>query len=823
MNESVHVSLNAKDLARILRAENCRLPFPDAPIQGILFDTREPGFAGHFVFFAIQGLNHDGHTYIDAAIEKGCSTIVVEKPGLELPDVNIIEVTSSQFALQELGWYCRRNFSGLLAALAGSNGKTTIKDWAWELLISTVPTYKSPGSYNSQIGVPLSLWFLNNRYKVALIETGASLPGEIERLEGVVLPDLVLYTHIGDAHDSNYTSHSSKVEELGRLASRAKVLILNAGQPYTHEILLSRASHSARVVLYGFNNEGSESSDYSVFTAANGELQWRCKGHFYPITFFSRESEDIENLSAALALAIECGGEPEFVVKAISGLRPVEMRMEIREGAYQRTLINDVWCNDITSLKRALQQLWQFRERGPLYLIYTPFAFPDSEGRWLPETLLEEVLKDWLTGLWGIGNLFAPLKARFPDKVSCFDTVEDLIPSARSLPAGSVVLIKGARVYRMERILRILEGSTHTAQLQINLHAAVQNLRYYRSRYPSDLRWMVLLKAAGYGAGEVELAQAMQTAGVDYLAVAAADEGVRLRRAGIQLPILVLNPALGQFSELIRYNLEPGLYSINLVKSWLADKEASAFPFHVKLNTGMNRLGVDSADGEELLLSLKEAGNALLVSVYSHLAASDDPEADDFTRQQLDRLNEFAKNYASVTRKSVLTHISNSGAIQRGWVGDCSMVRLGIGLYGISVRPEDKPFLKEVLNLTTSILQIRELKKGEQIGYGLSTKLERDSRVAVLALGYADGYRRSLGFGKGKILVHGKLCPTLGAVSMDLLSIDITNVPEAREGDIVLVFGADYSIVNMAMQAETIPYEIMTGLGRRLPRIFIRE
>jgi len=811
--------LTANRFAQIIGAQVVTMPHPEADIDGVLIDTRNPGSARNHVFFAINGLNHDGHAHLDAAVKKGCTTLVVEQLNYQIEGVNCLQVSSSQLALQSLGAYCRQQFTGKVAAICGSNGKTTVKDWAWELLTDSFPIYKSPGSFNSQIGVPLSLWYLSNQYDAALIEAGISLPGEMERLEKIVQPDFVVYTHIGDAHGANFPDEISKLSEKGVMTRSASQVLLNGNQPEIHSGLLKQANPNAEFLTYGVSCK----ADFSIHVDEDGQVIWEVKDESYLLSFFSGESEDLENLSAALAVAVCMGGSPRDLAEAVPGLRSVEMRMEIREGAFQRTLINDVWSNDISSLRRALQQLWHFRERGPLYLVYTPYAFPDREGNMIPAELLGEVLGDWLTGLWGVGELFAPLREHFPEKVNCFNSVEELIPHTRNLPHGAVVLIKGARSYRMERVLRSLEAYTHSAQLHINLHAAGQNLRFYRSRYSPTMRWMVLLKAAGYGAGEVELAQAMQSAGVDYLAVATADEGVRLRRAGIQLPILVLNPSAGQFEELKEFNLEPGLYSLTLLRVWLSGSSSASLPFHVKLNTGMNRLGIDSPDWREVLSLLNPLPKGQLRSVYSHFAASDDSEADEFSRLQLSRLNEFVARYKSETGNTVLTHISNSGAIQRGWVGDCTMVRLGIGLYGISVRPEDRPFLKEVLSLTTSILQIRDLPRGAQIGYGVAQKLDKDARIGILALGYADGYKRNLGFGKGKILVHGKLCPTVGAVSMDLLAVDLTLVPEAREGDTALVFGADYSIQNMAIQAETIPYEIMTGLGRRLPRIFTRE
>jgi alanine racemase len=787
----------------------------DAFVGELITDTRVPGVIHEGVFFALQG-QRDGHDFLNDALLRGIKTLIVSRTIHVEGRVNVLLVQNTLLALQQLAAFKRKKYEGRVVAVTGSNGKTTLKEWTWQILFHHFKTFKSPGSFNSQFGVPLSVWGIDNRYKIALIEAGISRPNEMQTLAEVIYPDWVLFTAMGDAHSENFIGMEDKIAEKAKLAKGANRCFLSADQPEWFEIWKKNLPSSVTLSTYGT----AASAHCRVYRNASGKIVWSIPSGEFEIPFFSSSAQDLHNVAGALAIAMETGLKPEEILPAIEPLRPIRMRLEIRSGYPSRTIISDVWSNDEASMKRALEHLIPYASRGPLFVLCSPFAQSIKSVN----DLLEYGINQYGIHVWGIGASFKALEIQFPSQVKCFQTLNEMLIASDALPSNAVVLVKGARKYAMEQLSEHLSSKHNATALTINLPAIINNFRYFQNKMPTKKAWMIMLKAAGYGSGELETALVLQRYGVDYFAVANAEEGIRLRKGGITISILILNPVVSDFKRMVEYRLEPALYSMSILKKWLAFPENYVqVPCHLKWNTGMNRLGLNPENILEVSECLAAASGVKVASVYSHLSASENPSADEFTREQIRLFKQMVESLKSVLDYSFHTHISNSAGIQRFKDLPFSMVRLGIGLYGIAGSPEDKPYMEPVLEWQASILQIRKVNRGERIGYGFPEPIPKDLIVGIVGVGYADGFPRNLGEGRGGMRVSNQWCPTLGSVCMDLTLIDLTNVPEAREGDMAEIFGKHVGVEDVAQRAQTIPYEIMTGIGKRIPRVFITE
>jgi alanine racemase len=779
----------------------------NSQVRYLLHDSRQLTSPGETAFFAIRGPHHDGHRYLPDLYQRGVREFVVETDvdKARYPGATIWRVENSIRALQELAAAHRAKFSVPVVGITGSNGKTIVKEWLGQLLAPDFVVCKSPKSYNSQIGVPLSVWQLNDTHTLGIFEAGVSVPGEMANLERVIQPTIGIFTNIGSAHDEGFENRSQKIREKLELFRHVRTFVYCAD--YT----------DITAELPGYLRP-----DCQVLAWAPGAV-WA--GLTKP-----PETDDAtaENLGHCVTLLRYLGIPDAEIARRLGTLRPVSMRLELKEALNGCTLVDDSYNNDLVGLGMALNFLANQHQRPHRVAILSDVL---QSGVPEPELYarIAQLLKDkGVNQLIAIGEAFSRNQMAFALPAKFYASTDEFL--ARFRPSDfqqSVVLVKGARSFQFEKITARLAVRTHGTVLEINLDAISHNLNVYREKLGSGTRIMVMVKAFAYGSGSAEVANLLQFHRVDYLAVAYADEGVTLRQAGVRTPIMVMNPSAATFSQLIDFNLEPEIYSTKILREWLdfitqSSILHSPFSIHLKLDTGMHRLGFEESELDAVLETLRQTPRLRVASVFSHLAAADDRAFDDFTTEQVSRFTRMADRLEAALGYAPLRHLLNSAGIARFPDARMSMARLGIGLYGVAVRPEDQARLRTVGTLRTVISQLKTVPPSETVGYGRRGELSRETRVATIALGYADGYDRGFSRGVGRVLVNGTLCPVLGNVCMDMTMVDVTDA-EAAEGDEVIIFGENPTIRDLADWIGTIPYEILTGVSERVRRVFFRE
>ncbi|MCC8018337.1 MAG: alanine racemase [Rikenellaceae bacterium] len=770
-------------------------------VTGVVTDSRHSFAGSGSLFVAISGRNHDGHAYINELYRKGVRAFVIEKDVAVkgYPEAVFLRVESSVAALQALAADHRSRFGGLLAAVTGSNGKTVVKEWIAALAPGGVKLFRSPKSYNSQIGVPLSVLMMDGDEDVAVIEAGISHPGEMERLEAILKPDVGIITNIGDAHQENFRSLEEKAREKLSLFRGARTVIYSGTDRLVAGILESEP-HGRRLV------------DAAALEADVAFLPDRA----------SRED--------ALLAAAFCreAGFPEGETRGkLHELGPVAMRLEAKEGIYGSVIIDDTYNSDINSLTIALDHhnlVSGGREQVLVLSDILQSGYGEAELYGRVAALVDG---SNIAKLFAVGRGISRHSGLFTTPTEVFDSAADFLDRFDYNDiAGRAVLIKGNRGSRFERISHSLEQKSHTTTLEIDMDALVHNLNVHRAMLPAGTRVMAMVKASGYGHGNYELASLLSHHKVDYLAVAFADEGAELRRRGIDMPIVVLNADEGSYDLMAAHRLEPEIYSfrsLELFARLMRRHGERDYPVHIKLDTGMRRLGFCEDEVGELgqhLAALR--GTVRVASVFSHLAAADVPAQDAFTRRQIELFGVMSETLARAVGYEPLRHISNSAATERFPEAALDMVRLGIGLYGVGAR--EGLGLRNVSTLRTRIVQVKTLRGEDTVGYGRAGQAVDGMRTATLPIGYADGLNRRLGEGNWSVMVGGKPCPTVGRICMDTCMIDVTGV-DAAEGDEAVVFGSGpgNSVGDMASALSTIPYEIMTGISSRVKRIFTKE
>ncbi len=778
------------DIARIVGGE---LLGEDLRVTEIATDSRSVIATESVVFAAIDGKNHDGHQFIGRMAERGVEAYIVERD-TELPTkrCGMVRVDSTLAALQSLAAYHRSQFKGDVVAITGSNGKTIVKEWAARSMPDTVGSFASPKSYNSQLGVALSLLMLNGNESVAFIEAGISQPGEMERLEQMIKPDIVVITSIGDAHSANFSSDAEKIEEKLRLASGAKTIIYSSEYP----ALAKRINE-----LYG-NRElidsSKESVDYSL------ELS----------DALSVDALHVSSLMRKLGYGVD---------GAIFSAK-VSMRLELKEGIDNSMIIDDSYNSDINSVLVALDALHvqsMGRRRVAVISDIRQSGMPSEE---LYSRVAEAVRRAGVDKLIGVGENISCYASLFPRSSSFYHTTDELIENfTMERWAHSVILLKGSRDSRFERLARLLERRTHTTTLEVDLAAMKKNLNYFRRHLPQQHPLIAMVKAVSYGMGDVDVARMLQHEGVKYLAVAFADEGITLRSKGITMPIVVLNADQDSFDVMIAHDLEPEIYSFHSLDAFrraALRAHRTSYPIHIKLDTGMHRLGFMEDDVDLLGRAIHLDPVLHIASIFSHLSTSDMPSEDAFTHEQIERFEYMSSQLIEWLDYTPLRHIANSAAIVRFPESHFDMCRLGLGLYGIGYEHNEE--LIPVASLSTRIVQIKNLAKGESVGYGRAARLERDTITATIPVGYADGLDRHLGNGRWSVRVNGVSAPIIGRVCMDSAMIDITNIPGVEVGDKVTIFGAERgnTLEDMAQVLDTITYEIMTSISQRVKRIY---
>ena len=767
----------------------------DIPYSGVSIDSRSFDINEEAMFIALRGANHDGHSYIQSLYARGVRAFMVESiPAGEFLGAGFVRVENTLAALQQLAAHHRQQFQGVVVAVTGSNGKTVVKEWIAQSAPMLMKIFRSPKSYNSQVGVALSLLMIEGDEQVAVIEAGISKTGEMERLEAMIRPDIGMITTIGDAHQENFVSVAQKLDEKLSLFLRSRAVVYNS----TYQQIKSALHHFPKSVKL---------VDASKF-AAGGKF---------------RGTVSQENAQSVVALWETLGEAAQ-----LDALQPVAMRLELKEGLNGSMLVNDSYTSDINSLGIALDYLCSVASGRDKTLIISDILQSGMSDSELYKRVAELAHRAGVDTIIGIGERISAHANQFNCQTEFYASTERAIQGIkREYIADRGVLIKGNRFSQFEKLSHHLERRSHTTVLEVNLDAMAHNLNYFRSKLKPETRLMAMVKASGYGTGNYEVASMLQHHGVDYLAVAFADEGVLLREQGISMPIVVLNADADSFDLMIANRLEPEIYNFTSLHNFTSAVKSHGeqhYPVHIKIDSGMHRLGFEERDMKELCVSLSQDSSYIRVAtIFSHLATSDDTSKDDFTRQQIETFDRLSNMLTTTLPYNVIRHTANSAAIERFPEAQYDMCRLGIGLYGVGYNTN--PNLQLVSTLKTRIVQIKHLNSDQTVGYGQAGKLSHPTVMATLPIGYADGMDRHLGCGAWSMLVNGKSAPIVGRVCMDSCMIDITGIDGVREGDEAVIFSPQVgnTVEDMAKVLDTIPYEVMTSISTRVKRIYIKE
>ena len=801
----------------------------------LLTDSRSLCFPEQTLFFALRTQRNDGHRYIPELYRRGVRSFVVEALPSQLsdyPQANFLRVTSSLAALQRLAERHRDEFSIPIVGITGSNGKTMVKEWLYQLLLPSQKVTRSPKSYNSQIGVPLSVWLLNEQSRVGIFEAGISQPGEMTALHDIIQPTIGVFTSLGAAHQENFRSMEEKCLEKLQLFHGTEAIVYPSDDD-TVSRCIRRSGYQGKRIGWSVNDERAEMyiaelSENSEHSGTTVTYMYKGTRGEYTIPFIDEAS--IANSVTCAATALYLGLTPEDLAERMPRLEPVAMRLEVKQGQRGLTLINDSYNSDINSLDIALDFM---NRRGGKKTLVLSDIFQSGET---PASLYHQVsslcTERGVDKLVGIGEEISAqaVQLNVPEKYF-FRDVEQFLSSAvfRQLH-DEVVLLKGSRRFGFEHITELLEQKVHETILEVNLQAVVDNLNHFRSFLHPATKMVCMIKADAYGAGAVEIAKTLQDHRVDYLAVAVADEGVALRKAGITANIMVMNPEMTSFKTLFDYDLEPEVYSFRLMDALIlaARKEGiTGWPVHIKLDTGMHRLGFSLGEVDEVIDRLRHQSAIIPRSVFSHFVGADSDDFNDFSAQQFAVFDEGSRKLQAAFSHKILRHMDNSAGIEHFPERQMDMCRLGIGLYGVepytgAALPNPQSPLKTVSTLKTTILQLRHVKAGDSVGYSRKTVLERDSVIGVIPIGYADGLNRRLGNRRGYCLVNGQQAPYLGNICMDVAMIDVTDIP-CHEGDQVEIFGENLPVTILSNLLDTIPYEVLTGVSNRVKRVYFQD
>jgi len=816
----------------------------DANVRWLLTDSRSLCFPEETLFFALRTKRNDGHRYIDELYRRGVRSFVVEQvPEQPQSDANYLRVPSSLAALQRLAERHRDEFDIPIVGITGSNGKTMVKEWLYQLLLPSQRIVRSPRSYNSQIGVPLSVWLLNEQTELGIFEAGISQPGEMMALHDIIQPTVGVLTCLSAAHQENFRSMEEKCLEKLELMHDTQALVYPMDDNTVSRCIRrlnykgervgwSRTDAQAPMFVAAVDSADAHHSHVAyIYKGARGE---------YTIPFIDEASIDDSIICAATVLHL--GLTTEELAERMPRLEPIAMRLEVKAGLHGCTLINDSYNSDVNSLDIALDFMNRRWEQTPgKTLILSDIDQSGMTAHDLYREVDELCTKRGVNKFIGIGDEISAQAAAFHVvQKSFFATSQDFIESSVFHQLhDEVILLKGSRRFGFEHITEALEQKVHETILEVNLAAVVDNLNHYRSFLKPETKMVCMVKADAYGAGAVEVARTLQDHQVDYLAVAVADEGVALRRAGITASIMVMNPEMTAFKTMFDYDLEPEVYSFRLLDALVkaARKEGiTGWPVHIKLDTGMHRLGFNVADGangtagvdgeettDEIALlidRLKHQQAVIPRSVFSHFVGSDSDQFDDFSARQFQLFDEASRRLQAAFSHKILRHMDNSAGIEHFPQRQMDMCRLGLGLYGVN--PRNNQILSVVSTLKTTILQLRHVKAGDSVGYSRRTVLERDSVIGAIPIGYADGLNRHLGNHHGYCLVNGRRAEYVGNICMDVAMIDVTGI-DCQEGDTVEIFGRNLPITVLSDTIDTIPYEVLTGVSNRVKRVYFQE
>ncbi len=813
-------------------------------IEHLLTDSRRLLFAESSLFFALSGPRRNGSQFIQELYDRGLRNFVVSEPvDLSLyGQANFILVANTLEALQKLVSFHRSQFDFPVIGITGSNGKTVVKEWLNQLLEDQYTIVRSPRSYNSQVGVPLSVWQINEKNDLGIFEAGISQAGEMEKLEAIIRPTIGIFTNIGEAHAEGFESLERKVQEKALLFTRCEVVIFREDDAQIVRVLRASAEPflspargaepPLRLMSWGVDPRATVHVRGVDSTVHRSTIQLGFGEEVFSLEIPFADQASVENSIHCVCVLLHLGLPSRLIQEKFLRLAAIAMRMEVKTGINHCTIINDSYSADLSSLRIALDFLVQQQQQRKRTVILSDFLQSGMDETSLYQEIARLLQLKQISRLIGIGPAMCRQQELFKrnlasaTETSFFASTGDFIQQFHNTGfRDETILVKGARVFQFERIERLLVRQAHQTLLEINLGLMAHNLRQYQQLLRPSTKTMVMVKAFAYGMGSYEIANFLQFQKVDYLAVAYGDEAVELRRAGIGVPIMVMNVEPSSFPALLQYPVEPVIYSFRLldqVDQFMKKEGMTQLPVHLELETGMNRLGFALEDTEGLVERLKSS-SLRIMSIFSHLAASEQAGQDHFTREQAERFSRAADQIQAAFNYPIMKHLANSAAIIRHPELQLDMVRLGIGLYGIDLAHNPGLDLREVSTLKTTIAQIKTLHDQDTIGYNRQGLATEGLTMATVRIGYADGYPRTLGNGTGKMWLKGRLVPTLGSICMDMTMVDISGVPNVQEGDEILVFGGELPVEQVAHWAGTIPYEIITGLSQRVKRVYFEE
>jgi alanine racemase len=791
-------------------------------IDNISIDSRSLQNNEKTLFFALVGTNHDAHIYLKDLIGKGVRNFVVTHipNGLE-GKANFLVVKNTLEALQQIAAYYRNLFSFPIIGVTGSNGKTIVKEWLNFLLSPDYNIIRSPKSYNSQVGVPLSVLAINEKHNLGIFEAGISTVSEMDKLEKIIQPTIGILTNIGSAHDEGFQNLEEKVKEKMLLFKDSEVFIYQKSSsveqfifPNTKTISWSFTDTTATVFV-----------SKKEHTHENTIIEYTYKGNVSTLKIPFVDDASVENVITCLSVLLHFEYDAKTIQSRIELLYPIEMRLKVKKGINNCSLIDDSYSSDFQSLKIALDFLESQKQHQKKTVVLSDIFQSGLSNEVLYSKVAELIISNDISRFIGIGETISTLETKLPNALFFKDTNDFLLHLEQLNFENETILIKGARSFQFEEIVAAFAEKTHETVLEINLNAISHNFNFFKSKLKPTTKMMAMVKAFGYGSGGFEIAKLLEHHKVDYLGVAFADEGISLKTAGIKLPIMVLNPENTSFPAIIQHQLEPEIYSLKGLNAFLKiaeQKKLKDFPIHIKVDTGMHRLGFEENTIDDLIATLKGNSTVKVQSILSHLATSDDLQHKDFVQYQINLFEKLSSNLMGELEITPIRHILNTSGISNFPQAQYDMVRLGIGLYGVSNDSEEQKYLENVGTLKSIISQIRTIQSGESVGYGRRFIANRESKIATIPIGYADGIARSWGNGIGFVTIKNKKASILGSVCMDMLMVDVTEI-DCKEGDAVVIFGESPTVSYMAEQLKTIPYEILTSISQRVKRVFYRE
>ncbi|KUJ63196.1 alanine racemase [Flavobacteriaceae bacterium CRH] len=822
------MSINLKSLISVLDAKWIGLE-TDIFIDHISIDSRSLQNGSQTLFFALSGINNDAHLYIPELIEKGVQNFVVQY----IPDnyegkANFLVVNDSLKALQVFAGYYRNLFDFPIIGLTGSNGKTIVKEWLNFLLSPDYNIIRSPKSYNSQVGVPLSVIAINEKHNLGIFEAGISTVNEMVNLEKIIKPTIGVLTNIGTAHDEGFLNLVQKIDEKLLLFKDCPVIIYQKNE--TVDSCLSQFAaeymmHPRKLFSWSFSDKTADIFILNKETKNDiTVIKYEYKKEIFNLEIPFQDSASIENAISCLLVLLYFEYDSNTIQSRMQMLYPVEMRLEVKNGINNCSIIDDSYSSDFQSLKIALDFLESQKKNASKTVILSDIFQSGFSNEELYSKVAQLIADNKINRVIGIGKTISSFQDKFQNSIM-FQNTAEFTANFESLNfSNETILIKGARTFQFEEIVTLLEEKTHETILEINLNSISHNLNFFKSKLAGDVKIMVMVKAFGYGNGGLEIAKLLEHHKVDYLGVAFADEGISLKNGGIKLPIMVLNPESTSFASIIQYQLEPEIYSIKGLNAFLKiarEKNLKDFPIHIKLDTGMHRLGFETNTIDELIATLKGNSTVRIQSILSHLATSDDMNHYDFVISQINLFEKLSSKLMTELNVNPIRHILNTSGISNFTSAQYNMVRLGIGLYGVSNDASEQKYLENVGTLKSIISQVRTIPAGDSVGYGRRFMAEKETKIATIPIGYADGISRLWGNGVGYVLIKNQKAPITGSVCMDMLMVNVTAI-DCKEGDSVIIFGENPTVTEIANALKTIPYEILTSISQRVKRVFFR-